>query len=183
MVSDRWDAYYMSEAYLASTMSKDSTQVGAAIIGPDGEVRMKGFNGPPRGVEDLPERFERPEKYLFASHAEQNAIAFCAREGVRTKDCTIYVTHHPCSSCARSIIQAGIRCVVVSDGKTSMPADEFRAATEMFREAGVEVRNLEGIKVVTGKSLTSISMPGASFKTGQEIEFNGATYRLERVRR
>lgn len=134
-----WHDYYMGFARHAALKSKDSTQVGAALIGPDGEVRLTGYNGPPRGVEDTPERRERPTKYMFASHAEANLVAFAAREGIRTAGCTVYVTHHPCAACARTLIQAGVRRVVCDNGKTAMPAEEFPAATAMFAEAGVEV--------------------------------------------
>jgi len=133
-----WHEYLMGFARHAATKSKDSTKVGAVLVGPDREVRLTAFNGPPAGVADTPDRFERPRKYLFASHAEANLIAFAAREGIRTKGCTAYVTHHPCSSCARSLIQAGIVCVIVSDGTTSMPDEEFEAAAEMLKEAGVD---------------------------------------------
>jgi dCMP deaminase len=134
------ETYLMGFARHAASRSRDSTQVGAALVGPEGEVRLTGYNGPPRGVNDSPDRFERPRKYLFASHAEQNIIAFAAREGIMTRGCTLFVTHHPCSSCARSIIQAGIARVVTGDGQTSMPAEEFAAAAAMFAEAGVTVR-------------------------------------------
>ena len=133
-----WPDYFMAFANLAARKSKDSTQVGAVLVGPDGEIRLTGYNGPPRGVQDLPERRERPAKYLFASHAEANLVAFAAREGIRTKGCTVYVTHHPCSACARSLIQAGVECVIVGPGQTSMPAEEFDAAATMFNEAGVK---------------------------------------------
>ena len=133
-----WTEYYMGFAIHAAKKSKDPTKVGAVLVGPDGEIRMTGYNGPPRGVQDRPDRFDRPRKYLFSSHAETNLIAFCAREGVRTGGCTLYVTHHPCASCARSIIQAGIKEVYYGEGVTSMPADEFEAAARMFREARVE---------------------------------------------
>lgn len=136
---DEWAAYLMGFARHAATKSKDTTQVGAVLVGPENEVRLTAYNGPPAGVQDLPERFERPAKYLYASHAEANAIAFAAREGIRTKGCTIYVTHFPCSSCARTLIQAGIWRVVHGDGTTSMPAEEFAAARRMFAEACVEV--------------------------------------------
>lgn len=94
----------------------------------------------PRGVSDLPERMERPAKYLWTSHAEENAIAHAARSGARLKGCTLYVTHRPCCRCARAIIQSGIIAVVVGDGQTSMPAEEFEVAMLMFQEAGVTVR-------------------------------------------
>lgn len=95
-----WCYYLMGFAKHAALKSKDSTQVGAVLVGPDREVRLTAFNGPAHGVADLPWRFERPQKYLYASHAEANLIAFAAREGIRTKGCTVYVTHHPCASCA-----------------------------------------------------------------------------------
>ncbi|MFY7925532.1 MAG: deoxycytidylate deaminase [Aquidulcibacter sp.] len=135
-----WPSYYMQMAELAATKSKDPTKVGAVLVGEDGEIRLTAYNGPPKGVADDPERFERPAKYLFASHAESNLVAFAAREGIRTKGCSVYVTHHPCSACARSLIQAGIRCVVVGPGTTSMPNEEFEAAAVMFAEAGVETK-------------------------------------------
>lgn len=132
-----WVDYLMGFAKHAAVKSKDATKVGAILVGPDGEVRLTAFNGPPRGVLDLPERFERPAKYLFASHAEANLVAFAARAGIPTKGCAVYVTHAPCASCARSLIQAGIVRVVHGDGKTSMPDAEFIAASDMLREAGV----------------------------------------------
>lgn len=133
----QWDEYLMGFARHAALKSKDSTQVGAALVGPEREVRLTAYNGPPRGVEDRAERRERPAKYLFASHAEANLVAFAAREGIRTSGCCVYVTHHPCSSCARTLIQAGVKTVVVGNGTTSMPPEEFEAAAQMFREAGV----------------------------------------------
>jgi len=48
----------------------------------------------------------------FTVHAEQNVIAYCAKEGIATKDTTMYVTLSPCSLCAKLIVQAGIKRVV-----------------------------------------------------------------------
>ena len=132
-----WDAYLVGFAEHAAVRSKDSTKVGAALVGPDNEVRLCSYNGPPKGVRDLPERFERPAKYLFTSHAEQNLIAFAAREGIRTRGCTVYCTHEPCAACAKTLIQAGIVRVVCGHGTTNMPDEEFHAARAMFFEAGV----------------------------------------------
>ena len=134
-----WITYYMGFAEHAAKKSKDSTKVGAVLVGPEGEVRLTAYNGPPRGVDDLPERFERPQKYLFASHAEANLIAFAARSGIRTDGCSVYVTHAPCAACARTLIQAGIAHVVHGDGTTSMAQEEFTAAETMLDEANVWV--------------------------------------------
>lgn len=138
-----WVDYFMGFARHAALKSKDpSTQVGAVVIGPDGEIRATGYNGLPRGVADLPERMERPAKYLWTSHAEENLVAHAARVGVSLKGCTVYVTHFPCSRCARSLIQSGVTAVVVDTGTTSMPAEEFEVADQMFTEAGVKVSKL-----------------------------------------
>lgn len=138
-----WTDYFMGFARHAASKSKDpSTQVGAVVIGPDGEIRATGYNGLPRGVADLPERMERPAKYLWTSHAEENLVAHAARIGVSLKGCTVYVTHFPCSRCARSLIQAGVTGVVVDTGTTSMPAEEFEVAEQMFSEAGVSIKRL-----------------------------------------
>ena len=134
-----WSDYLFGFAHHAATKSKDTTKVGAVLVGPEGEVRLTAFNGPPRGVRDLSDRFERPRKYLFASHAEANLVAFAAREGIATRGCTVYVTHMPCAACARTLIQAGIDKVCYDHGTTSMPEEEFEAAATMFDEAGVTV--------------------------------------------
>lgn len=136
-----WSEYLMGFAEWAAKKSKDPTQVGAVLVGPEREVRLTAYNGPPKGVRDMPERLKREGgvKYRFASHAEQNLVAFAAREGITTKGCTVFVTHYPCSSCARTLIQSGVERVVVGDGTTSMPQEEFAAAAVMFDEAGVQV--------------------------------------------
>ena len=135
-----WSEYHMGFAKHAALKSKDSTQVGAALIAPDGRsILATGFNGPPRGVRDLPERRERPAKYQWTSHAEANLIALAARHGIRTQACAVIVTHHPCSSCARSMIQAGIAKIFYGPGTTSMPAEEFEVARIMCEEACVEL--------------------------------------------
>ncbi|WP_245651027.1 deoxycytidylate deaminase [Paramagnetospirillum marisnigri] len=139
-----WPDYFMGFARHAAAKSKDpSTQVGAVAVGPDGEIRATGYNGLPRGVEDRPERMERPAKYLWTSHAEENLVAHAARVGVSLKGCRVYVTHYPCSRCARSLIQAGVTAVTVAGGTTSMPAEEFETAATMFSEAGVDVTRQE----------------------------------------
>lgn len=132
--------YYLGFARHAATASKDSTKVGAALVDRDGTVLLTSYNGPPRGVRDLPERFERPVKYAFASHAERNLIAFAARKGIATDGCSMYATHAPCGECMKSIIQAGITCVYIGDGVTVMSIEP--EAVIMADEAGVKVERV-----------------------------------------
>lgn len=131
-----WEQYYMGFALHAATKSKDSTQVGAILVEPEGAVILTAFNGPPKGVRDTPERLVK-DKWKYASHAEQNLIDFAARLGIRTKDCTVYCTHLPCAGCARSIIQAGITGVIFGPGTYSTLAEEREFTMTMFKEARV----------------------------------------------
>ncbi len=135
-----WHRYFMDMAHKVASRSKDpTTKVGCIVTSKDKVVVASGYNGIPQGVRDLPERMERPAKYLWTAHAEENAVALAARVGASLRDGYAYVTHHPCSRCARSLIQAGIQVVYVDKGKTSMPQEEFDVAKEMFTEAGVYV--------------------------------------------
>lgn len=142
-MSPTWEDYYMTIAKAASVKSKDETKVGAILVDPEGAITLTGYNGPPKGVHDTHERRERPAKYMFVSHAEMNLVAFAARRGITTKGCAVYVTHMCCSICTRLLIQAGIRAVFFGEGTTSMPDEEFKAAAQMFREAGVEMWYIE----------------------------------------
>ena len=139
-----WDQRFLDLAEHISNWSKDpSTKVGCVVVGNDREIRSTGFNGFPRGIKDTPERLQdREQKYPLICHAEENAIMHAARIGVSLKGCTAYVTWNPCSRCARSLIQAGIIEVVFSKDK-EIPVrwvEEFDAATNMMKEAGVNVR-------------------------------------------
>ena len=125
-------------AATAAKASKDpATQVGCVIVDKDKVVLATGRNGFPIGVEEHPHRWQRPDKYSFVSHAEMNAIALSARTGRRLDGGTIFITHAPCSICARLIIQAGITSVLYQDNPTSMPTEEFAIATLMLDEARV----------------------------------------------
>lgn len=143
-----WRAYLMGFARWAAMKSKDpSTHVGAVAVGDINQIVETGYNGLPRGVHDLPERMQRPAKYLWTSHAEENLVATAARS--RLQGTTVYVTHLCCSRCARMLIQAGVAKVVAGDGKTSMPSEEFEVAMTMFREAGVVVESMRDIQDAT----------------------------------
>lgn len=134
-----WQTHIMKIAELVALKSKDSTKVGAVLVGDNNVVLLTAFNGAPIGVLDIPERLERPEKYKWASHAETNLIAFAAREGVRTEGRAVYSTHMPCAACARTLIQAGIKRVIVGRGSFSVGSqtDDCETSTIMFAEAGV----------------------------------------------
>jgi len=48
-------------------------------------------------------------------HAERNVIAYCAKHGIATEGCTMYITLSPCQGCAVLMAQAGIKTVIYKD--------------------------------------------------------------------
>jgi len=145
-MTSKWDMRFIELARHISGWSKDpSTKVGCVVVGEDREIRSTGFNGFPRGIDDDPERLaDRKKKYPLICHAEENAIMHAARIGVSLKDSTAYVTWPPCSRCARSLIQAGIREVVYSSSE-EIPErwiEDFEISTSMLAEANVLVRSV-----------------------------------------
>jgi dCMP deaminase len=69
-------------------------------------------------------------------HAEQNVILQAALHGVSTKGSSLYITHTPCSICAKMIINAGIIEIVVLDEYPDKMAIEFlKAAKVKIRKA------------------------------------------------
>ena len=137
-----WDRRFLIIADHIANWSKDpSTKVGCIIVGPDREIRATGYNGFPRGVKDDGRLDDRDQKYPLIVHAEENAVMNAARVGVPLKGCTVYVTFHPCTRCARSLIQAGV--VKVNTWDHEIPerwALDLATARDMLSEAGVVSR-------------------------------------------
>ncbi len=139
-----WDERWMDLADFLATWSKDrSTGVGAVIVDDRNVIISVGWNGFPREIDDdLDERHERPAKYSWTAHAEENAIANAASVGHETMGCRMYVNWYPCCPCARLIIQSGIMELIgiEPDWSHHKYGPDFAIVKEMLEEAGVEVR-------------------------------------------
>ncbi len=141
----KWTRRFMSIAEHIATWSRDpSTKVGAVIVGcgaASKKVIGMGFNGFPRGVDDLPGRYDhRPTKYAMIVHSEANAI-LDARGHDTTGGCLI-TTKFPCSSCAKLIIQAGLLSVISPSVDPTNAGDQrwmedYQISLLMFMEAGL----------------------------------------------
>ena len=140
---DKWDNRYLSLAKEVATWSQDpSSLVGAVSVGAKKEVLSQGFNGFPRGINDLAERYnDRETKYKFVVHAEMNAIYNATYSGTSLDGATLYIYGLPiCSECAKGIIQVGIKKVVIEKSKELDNWNEsLRLSKEMFSEANVEM--------------------------------------------
>lgn len=134
---------FLGVAQAVADLSKDrSTKVGALVLDDELNILSVGYNGFPRCVDDdVESRHERPAKYAYTSHAEENSIAQAARNGIKLVGSTILITSlYPCSRCARMIIQAGISTVLAPKGAVDDRwMLEWEVSKEMFKEAGVGV--------------------------------------------
>ncbi|MBP2030086.1 dCMP deaminase [Methanohalophilus levihalophilus] len=141
------DEYFLE---IATVVAKRSTclrnRVGSVIVR-DKQILSTGYNGAPRNMEhclDIGcirqqnniESGTRHEK-CRAVHAEQNAIIQAALHGAGIEGATLYCTHQPCILCTKMIINSNIERVVYLNSYPDTDALEF------FRDAGVEVENLQ----------------------------------------
>jgi dCMP deaminase len=135
-----WDEYFLALAEQISRRSQDpSTRHGCVLVDADNRVISTGYNGPVAGLPNEIVPLERPAKYDWFIHAEDNAVAF-ARCDLR--GATAYVTGAPCAACFRRFLQVGIRRIVYGDLDSACVTDSERAACElMARQLGVEVCN------------------------------------------
>ena len=141
-----WDDYFMAIANVVATRSNCSRRRVAAVVAKDNHILSTGYNGTPRGVKNcfaggcprcagrVPSGKDLEE--CLCVHAEQNAICQAARYGVDISGSTIYITISPCLTCAKLIINAGIREVVYAGDYSAFVS----TARKMFREAGVKCR-------------------------------------------
>lgn len=102
------------------------------VIAKDNRIIATGFNGTLPGGQNCCEndRFETIETVM---HAEQNALTFCAKHGLQTKDCELFTTISPCMHCAKLIISAGIKRVVFIDFYRQV------GGVELLKEYGILV--------------------------------------------
>lgn len=142
-LSQNWQHRWLDLATLVATWSKDrSRQCGAVIIDDRMVVVSIGWNGFPRGINDLVDaRHQRPAKYLWTEHAERNAIYNAAANGHKTAGCTMVLPWYPCAECARAIIQAGITQIlcVEPDWSDATYREQFGVVREMLEEVGMTI--------------------------------------------
>ena len=149
-MSIKWDTRFLELSESIATWSKDPSRgVGAVIVSPMKQVLATGYNGLPRGVEDHPERLERPVKYDLIVHAEMNAIIQCARNGTTPVGATMYSSFSPCIQCTLSIVQAGIARVVtraIAEGDAHWN-ESLEKSISMLKEVGIEYTVMDAVPV------------------------------------
>jgi dCMP deaminase len=145
-----WDAYFMSQAYLAADRSKDpSTHVGAVIVNNRNHVVATGYNGFPAGLDDDELLKQgREVKLALTVHAEANAICSAASSNVSILGCKMYVFFTPCIRCAVLVAQAGIKEVIVDRKWQEIIPEDWQKSTErsieLFQDLGIKFRAWDG---------------------------------------
>ncbi len=102
-----WDEYFAKIVSVTAERSPcDRLHVGCLLV-KDNRIVSQGYNGFLPGC--LHKSIVRNNHEQAVVHAEQNAIADCAKRGVSCKDCIVYITHYPCIICTRILLASGIK--------------------------------------------------------------------------
>lgn len=157
----QYDVAYMKMAIAMSELSRaNRRKVGAIIVSKEDQVISQGFNGTPKGFDNVCEDvicnctccekngemsvencigcpFCTLKTKKEVLHAETNAISKCAKYISSTNGATLYVTLSPCIDCAKMIIQSDIARVVY--------LDEYRETEgiDFLKECGIIVEHLK----------------------------------------
>lgn len=106
-------------------------KVGAVLIRDD-RVILTAYNGTPTGADNnCEDEFigDNGETILVTKdsviHAEANIISFAAKYGISTQGCILILTHSPCYTCSKLIIQSGIKKVLYDEPYRDTSAIKF----------------------------------------------------------
>lgn len=143
-----WDTYFMDIAHVVARRGNCIRRQVAAVIVKDQRIISTGYNGTPRGVRNC---FEggcarcagkassgSDLGECICSHAEENAITQAVYYGIALQSAMLYCTLSPCLTCARMIINSGLKEVVYEEEY------EFSEQTrELLAEAGMKCRQFK----------------------------------------
>jgi dCMP deaminase len=142
-----WDEYFIAIAKLVSTRSTCLRRHVGAVLVNDKKILATGYNGAPSGVghcEDtgcLREKLKIPsgERHELCRglHAEQNAFLQAALHGTSVKGSMLYSTTQPCIICAKMIINAGIKEVIIAGGYPD------KMSQTILKQAKVKLRTIK----------------------------------------
>ncbi len=123
-----WDAYFKEIVQVTAKRSPcERLHVGCLLVNSN-RIISQGYNGFLPGCEH--QSIVRDGHEQATVHAEQNAIADCAKRGVSCEGSTAYITHYPCIICCRILLASGIKHIkYIYDYKNDPLVEHF--ATSM----------------------------------------------------
>ncbi len=102
-----WDQYFSKIVNVTSERSPcHRLKVGCLLV-KDNRIISQGYNGFLPGCPH--KSIVRDNHEQATVHAEQNAVADCAKRGANCDGSTAYITHYPCIICARLLLASGIK--------------------------------------------------------------------------
>lgn len=107
MARPSWDEYFKEIVQVTAKRSPcERLQVGCLLVN-ENRIISQGYNGYLPGCSHT--SIVRDGHEQATVHAEQNAIADCAKRGTSCAGSTAYITHYPCIICTRLLLAAGIQ--------------------------------------------------------------------------
>ena len=134
-----WDEYFLKLAMLASERATCPRMHCGCVLVKRKNVIATGYNGSIPGDEHCEDVgcLVIDNHCVRTVHAEMNALIQAARRGHAVEGATAYVTNMPCTTCAKAVVTAGVKRVVVfSDYHDTL-------ATEFFKKAGVVIDKID----------------------------------------
>ena len=137
-----WDQYFLTiTRQVAERSTCNRAKVGAVIVR-EKNILASGYNGAPAGLPHCTEvgcliyqsktpTGESEENCYRTIHAEINAIAQAAKNGVGIRDADIYVTHTPCIHCLKVLINTGIKRIFYEKEYKLGTVSELLASTDV----------------------------------------------------
>ena len=141
-----WDEYFLDIAKLVSRRSSCRRRSVGAVLVREKRILATGYNGAPSKITHcevtgcIREKLNVPsgERHELCRglHGEQNAFLQAALHGTSLKDASLYSTTQPCIICAKMIINAGIKEIIIKGDYPDKMSKEFlRAAKIKIRRA------------------------------------------------
>lgn len=139
-----WDAYFLNLIRTIGTRATCDRGRAGCVIVKDKRILATGYAGSPAGTKHcddvgheihlvINEDNSRSRHCVRTAHAEQNAVANAARFGAALDGATLYCNMTPCYTCAKMIINAGIKRVIC---EKDYHAGE--RSKRIFKEAGLK---------------------------------------------
>lgn len=128
-----WDEYFLKLAMLVSERATCPRMHCGCVLVKDKQILATGYNGSIPGdvhCEDVG-CYVIDNHCIRTIHAEMNAVLQCSIHGVSSKGATAYITNMPCTTCAKSLIIAGIKRIVVFSDYHNSQAEEFLATAKV----------------------------------------------------
>jgi dCMP deaminase len=133
-----WDQYFLSLCKLVSLRSKDpDTQVGCVIVDHEQKIIGTGYNGHVSGTDFT---FEKPYKYTFMIHSEENTLLNSTKSDL--SDCTMYCTLFPCEHCTLLICQKKIKKIIYLEYR-----EKYSISKQIFDTCGIPYEQYQGDSV------------------------------------